>query len=141
MQHLNTLWQVVSAASTVREWAQQVKTYTFVVNPHVTFYLRAENADVCLTRWQRPMIEVTLRLQVPMGWRVETDQDDAGVYMVARRRAVVGGLSSAAFEVVVPHDAYLVLKLQDGQVRLTQIDGTVQIAPPDADQTTRIQQR
>lgn len=140
MQHLNMLWQIVNAASTVRELAQQVKTYSFVVPTLVTFYLCAENADVCLTRWTRPQIEITVRLQASFGWRIETDQDDAGVYMVAKRRAVVGGLSSAAFEVFVPHDAYLVLKLENGQVRLAQVDGTVHIAPPDPDQRTAIRQ-
>jgi hypothetical protein len=133
MQRLNTLWQLVSAASSVRDIAQQAKTWQFAVNKAMTFYLRAENASVHITRWPRPMIEVNARLQASFGWRIVTEQDEAGVYMVAKRRTVVGGLSSATFKVFVPEDVYLVLKLENGHVRLEHVNGTINIPPASAD--------
>ena len=121
---------MVSAASTVKDIAQQTKTYHFAVHSPITVYLRAEHAEVRVRRWARPQVEVTARLQASFGWRVATDQDEAGVYVVAQRRAVMGSLSSATFEVLVPHDAYLVLKLTNGRLLVEDAKGTFHIAPP-----------
>ena len=51
MHHLNTLWQLVNAASTVTELARQSQTYRFGVREPITFYLRAESAVVQVVRW------------------------------------------------------------------------------------------
>lgn len=135
MQKLNGLWQVVDAASTVREIAQQTRTYHFNVGSQpITFYLQAESARVQLTRWQQPQVEVTVKLQAAFGWRIATDQDEAGVYIAAKRRMVVGGLSSAVFEVFVPQETYLVLKLDQSSVRLNEVNGTLHIPPQQAEQ-------
>ncbi len=131
MQHLNTLWQLVNAASTVSELARQLQVYRFGVMGPITFYLRAENAVVHLARWRQPMVEVSAQLQAAFGWRIGTDQDEAGVYFVAKRRAVVGSLSRAVFRVNVPQDTYLVLKLSAGHLLLEDVNGTLNIAPPD----------
>jgi hypothetical protein len=135
MHKLNTLWQIVSAASTVRDIAQHSRSYHFAVSGPVTFYLRADHTDVHLLRWVQPRIEVTTRLQGAFGWRVAAEQDEAGVYMAARRRSVVGGLSTARFEVRVPRDTYLIFKLHAGSLSLDGIDGTLHIPPPDNDGT------
>ena len=133
MQHLNNLWQAVNVASSVTEFARQSQTFHFNVTGEVTFYLRAESAEVRITRWNEPKIEVTAQVQAAFGWRMETDQDDAGVYVVASRRPVVGTLSSALFSVLVPKNAYLILKLADGRVILNHIDGTLQVPPAAVD--------
>ena len=138
MQHLNTLWRLVNAASTVKDIVQQSKTYYFPVTGVITVYLRAENAGVTVSRWSRPQVEATVHLQVPFGWRIATEQDDAGIYIVAKRRAVVGGLSNASFDLFVPHNAYLVFKLEGGYVKLDNLNATLNIAPPDADNQLEI---
>lgn len=132
MQHLNMLWQLVNAASTVSELARQSQTYHFGVMEPITLYLRAENAVIQVSRWRQPMVEVSAQLQAAFGWRIVTDQDEAGVYFVAKRRAVVGGLSRAVFRVNIPRDTYLILKLRNGHVLLEDVDGALNIAPPDA---------
>lgn len=132
MQHLNTLWQAVNVASSVTELARQSQTFHFNVSGAVTFYLQAESAEVRITRWNEAKIEVMAQVQAAFGWRMETDQDDAGVYVVARRRPVVGTLSSAVFSVLVPQSAYLILKLTDGRVTLNRIDGTLNVPPVNA---------
>jgi hypothetical protein len=138
MQHLNTLYQLVNAASTVTELARQSQTFHFGVTMPITFYLQAENAVVQVSRWRQPMIEVSAQLQAAFGWRLVTDQDEAGVYMVAKRRAVVGGLSRAVFRVHVPHDTYLVLKVNKGHVLLEDVDGTLTIPPLDSSRQIKI---
>jgi hypothetical protein len=129
MQHLNTLWQAVNAASTVTDLARQSQTFHFNVQGSVTFYLQAEHAEVRVNRWYQPKIEVTAQLQVPFGWRLQTDQDEAGVYVVAKRRAVVGTLSSANFTLFVPHDTYLLLKIDDGSIVMEHVTGTLNLPP------------
>jgi hypothetical protein len=132
MQHLNTLWQALNVASSVTELARHTETYHFGVRGAVTLYLQAEGAEVRVFRWTEPKIEVTAQLQAKFGWRMATDQDDAGVYVVARRRPVVGSFSSALFKVLVPQSAYLILKLADGRVVLEHLDGTLHVPPLDA---------
>jgi hypothetical protein len=131
MQHLNTLWQIVNAASSIGELARQSQTFHFNVNGPITFYLQSENADVQVFRWPENKVEVNAQLQVAPGWRIATDQDDAGVYVVARRKLVVGAASSAIFSVTVPQDAYLLLKLKGGRVILEHVDGALHVPPPD----------
>lgn len=134
MEQLNSLWQMVnataSAAASVRDITQHTKQYTFVVTPApTTFYLRAENAVVHIRRWDRPLIEMTVKLQGAFGWRIATDQDDAGVYIAAKRRLLVGNLSSATFDAIMPYHVYLTLKLEPGSLFLDNLDGTLNIPP------------
>ncbi len=130
MQNLNTLWKIASAASEVAELARSSDTYRFNVEGEITFFLHTHHAEVRVTRWTEARIEVVAQLQAPFGWRVETDQDDAGVYFVARRRPVVGGLSGAVFAVSIPATTYLVLKLEQGRLLLDNLSGTVNVPPP-----------
>jgi len=140
MQHLNTLWRLLSAASTIRDITQESKTYHFAVSGPVTVYLRAEYATISVTRWTRQQVDVTVRLGAPFGWRIAADQDDAGVYLVAKRRAVLGCLSNAAFDLTVPDDAYLVLKLEHGRLILDVVDATLHVSPPDRQNRLAIRQ-
>ncbi|MFN8375791.1 MAG: hypothetical protein U0694_23325 [Anaerolineae bacterium] len=129
MRHLDTLWQVVNAASTVRDLTVTAQTYRFPVTHPITFFLQSENVSVRVTRWSQPLIEVTIRLQAAFGWRVATDQDDAGVYIVAKRRAVVGSIASGSFDISVPQDTYLTIKLENGSLQLDNLNGTLNIPP------------
>ena len=131
-KHLNTLWQVVNAASTVADFARQSQTYTFPVNGPVTVYLRAEQAEIRLVRWGQPKVDVFVQLQAAFGWRIATDQDADGVYVVAKRRMLVGSMSRATFTLTLPYDAYLILKLSESSVQMTDVNGTLHIPPKDA---------
>ncbi len=126
---LNALWRAVELAAELRELPRDRRTLVFNTQGPITFYLRAENADVRIVRWNRPRVEVSLRLEAAFGWRLMADQDEAGVYVVAHRRRMLGKLSSAAFSIIVPDDAYLALRLQDGRVALEHVTGTLEIPP------------
>lgn len=129
MQRLNTLWQVVNAASTIKELAQHKRTYQFMVKDPITFHIQTHDADVHLSRWDKRQVEMTVTLQASFGWRVATDQDEAGVYVAAKKRVVVGGLSSALFEIFVPHDTYIIVKLQDCNLKLNGVSGEYHFNP------------
>lgn len=136
--HLNKLWQAVNVATELREKTRTRRTYVFNTHGPITFYLRAEKADVRVVRWNLPKVEVSLLLEAAFGWRMVAEQDDAGVYVVAHRRRMLGNFSSAMFSVVLPNDAHLALKLDDGRVTLDHIDGLLEIPPPEGDVYPRL---
>jgi hypothetical protein len=131
-KHLNTLWQVVNAASTVADFTRQTQTFTFNVAPTITVYLQAEQAEVRLVRWVQPKVDVFVQLQAAFGWRVATDQNADGVYIVAKRRMLLGNMSKAKFTLTVPYDAYLILKLNQSSLLLSDVDGTMHVPPKSA---------
>ncbi len=129
MQHLNTLAQIVNAASTVAEIARSAQTYRYVVGTSATCYLHVKGGEVRINRIDQPLVEITSQLQAPFGWRIATEQDEAGVYFVALRRPVVGAMASAVFFVTVPLDAYLVLRLDHTRLSLDNVSGVVELPP------------
>ena len=131
-KHLNTLWQVVNAASTVADFTRQSQTYTFPVNGAVTVYLQAEQSEIRLVRWGLPKVDVFVQLQAAFGWRVATDQDADGVYVVAKRRMLVGSMSKATFTLTVPQDAYLILKLSGSSLLINDVNGELHVPPKEA---------
>lgn len=133
MENLDTLRKLATVASNVRDIAFDTKIYQFKVAQPVTFYLDAEQSAVTLARWSQPEVMVRAQLQAGFGWRVITEQDEAGVYIIAKRRALVGNLSRAQFQVRVPHDTYCIMKLQNGALLLDGINGTVDVPPLQSD--------
>lgn len=138
MQHLNTLWQVVNAASDLRDMTRKRQTYHFSTIGPVTFYMQAANAEVQIMRWNLPKIEVGVLLQASFGWRVVTDQDEAGVYVVAKRRKLIGGIANAAFQIIAPADAFLVLKLEQSRLVMEQVNGVFNIPPASESNTVAL---
>lgn len=129
-RRLNALWQALSAATSIRELAQRSKTYTFpITQSTTTFFLQTEHTAIHIRRWSRPLIEVTVKLRAPFGWRVVTDQDEAGVYIAAKRRMVVGSLSRAIFAVMLPESAFLTLNLTECLLTLDDLNGTLHLPP------------
>ena|SRR5215213_5126853 len=132
MQHLNTLSQLVSAASSVIELARSSQTYTFYVGAEVTCYVHVAGGEVRIARHNAPMVEIAAQVQVPLGWRVAAEQDAAGVYFVALRRALLGSVANASFLVTVPLEAHLVLKLEGARLALENVNGVLELSPQTA---------
>ena len=129
MQHLNTLSQIVSAASSVMELARSSQTYSFGVMSSVTCYVHVAGGEVRIARHTAPLVEIAAQLQAPFGWRIAAEQDAAGVYFVALRRALIGAMAGAVFTVTVPQDAHLVLKLEHARLSLENVDGVLELSP------------
>ncbi len=132
MQHLNTLTQLVNAASTVAEIARSSQTYVFNVGSGATCYVHVADAEVRIARHNAPQIEIAAQLQAPFGWRVAAEQDEAGVYLVALRRPLVGAMAGASFLVTVPPDAYLALRLEHARLSLEDVNGLLELPPQTA---------
>ena len=124
MQKANRLLQVMQAASSVAEIVRERQTYQFGVVGEASLYLHLQGAEVRLFRWNRPVIEITAQLQLGPGWRIAHDQDDAGVYFVARRRRWSGGLASATFSISIPDTTHVMLRLERCQVWISDLSGS-----------------
>jgi hypothetical protein len=129
MQHLNTLSQLVNAASTVAELARSAQSYHFYVGAGSSCYVHADAGEVRIARHDAPVITISSTLQAPFAWRVAAEQDEAGVYFVALRRPLVGGLAGATFAVTVPRDAHLTLKLEGARLSIENVSGTIDLPP------------
>jgi hypothetical protein len=130
MEHLDTLWKVINAAGTVRDLAQERRTYEFIVTPPVSFYLHTEHASVTIKRWHKARIDVRAMYQASLGWRVLTDQDEVGVYLVAKRRVPAGKIIRAEFNVLLPQSTHLILKLEQSALLLDNVTHTLDIPAP-----------
>jgi hypothetical protein len=127
MERLQRWQQVANAASTVAELVREKHTYRYGVRPASTLYLHTEYAEVRIHRWELASIEILAHIQAGFGWRIAHEQDDAGVYFVAKRRRLVGGLAGAAFSLTLPHDAHLILRLEHCRLWAPDICGQIDI--------------
>jgi len=130
VQHLGKLTQLVSAAATVSEIAHKSQSQRFGAAGPLTLYAHLESADVTIERRALPYLEVRAQLQAPFAWRLATEQDDAGVYVVARRRPLVGDLGGGHFRLIVRPDTYLHLRLDGCKLTLLDLHTTIEL-PPD----------
>lgn len=130
MQHISKLTQLAAAAATVSELALKAQTHRFGAPGPLTLYAHLKAADVTVERRMLPYLEIGVQLQAPFAWRVAFDQDDAGVYVVALRRSLVGELGGGSFKLIVRPDTYLHLRLDGCKLTLLDLHTSVQL-PPD----------
>lgn len=129
MQHVGKLTQLAAVAATVSEIALKAQTHRFGAPGPLTLYAHIEAADVTVERRALPYLEVSAQLQAPFVWRVAFDQDEAGVYVVALRRALVGDLGGGSFRLIVRPDTYLQLRLDGCKLTMLDLHTTVELPP------------
>lgn len=127
MQHLENLWKAVNLVGSVRDIAVESKTYQWDITPPITFFLQVDHADVTLKRHDTPMIQAEVELQTGFGWQIMTDQDEVGVYIVGKRKPVIGTIGRAKFAITVPHNIHVTLKLQHCQLTLDDFNRTLDL--------------
>lgn len=106
----------------------------FRAAPPTTIYVRASHSDVTIIRQPGQQVELQASLRAAFGWDFIAEQDEAGVYIVARRKPIVGALSRASFTLIVPEYANLAFHLTPGSVKFANIDGKFAI-PGNSDGT------
>lgn len=106
----------------------------FAVRLPVTVFVRGSHVDVRVqyqeSRHTGQFVELNANLRAFFGWEFVADQDEAGVYIVAKRKPIVGALSSASFTLIVPPEANVVLHLTPGSARLTNFEGKLTLPAP-----------
>jgi len=129
MHQLNQLLQVVNAASSVAEIVREKQIYRYGVRGVTSLYLHVEGAEVRVFRWALPTIEIATQLKLGFGWRVASEQDEFGVYFVARRRRLVGNLAGGVFSVTVPQDTHVTLRLERCSLWMSDVSTTLNLEP------------
>jgi hypothetical protein len=138
MQHLNTLTQVLNAASAVSDLARKTVHYQFAAVGKTTVYTHIDSATLKLIRTTEPQVTLEGTLQPPFAWRLAVEQDEAGIYLVALRKAAVGSIATATFALSVPASAHLILRLEHATLALHDASGTIELPAAD-DGLLRIQ--
>ncbi len=122
----------VKAFNAVRDLpgvARQRRVVAYEVTAPTTVYVRASHCRVSVQRSSERQVQIEGDLRQSFGWQWVTERDDAGVYVVLKRKPVVGALSYANLALVVPPDAYLVFHLTPGSVDLQDFNGRLSVAP------------
>ena len=106
----------MNLVNSARELAIETRRFQWKVTAPNTFFLQAEHADIRIGTTNRASISAKAELQVGIGWQLATDQDEAGVYIVARRKPVIGSIGRAKFTIALPPGIHLSLKLDHCQL-------------------------
>lgn len=120
---------VSAVTEAVPRVSQRMETQMFMVNPPVTVYVRGSHCRVSVQRHAAPKVIVRAAMQAAFGLELVGEQDEAGVYIVARRKPVMGQLSRADFSITVPGDTALVFHLTPGDVVIEDVDGMLELPP------------
>ncbi len=129
MRMLDNIWNVLRIVGAARELALETRRFNWKVAAGTTFFLQAEYADIRLEAHERPEILAKVELQAGFGWQLATDQDEAGVYMIARRKALIGSISRAKFDIKLPEQTHISLKMKNCQVCLAELDRALDLPP------------
>lgn len=110
----------------------------FKVNLPTTVYVRGSGCEVTVERGAEPdQVELVASLTAHFGLEFVTEQDIEGIYIVVKRKPVIGSAARVRFTVIVPPGANVMLHLTPGSVNLPQLDGKLTI-PAMLDQSTRL---
>ncbi len=118
---------VKSTAETAATVTTKSFTQLFEVTLPTTVYVRASQCHVTIYYKAGNEVKLTADLRAAFGWEVATEHDEAGVYVAARRKLVVGQLSTARLALTVPPEANLVFHLTPGSIRFVQLNGEITI--------------
>lgn len=118
-----------AAVSAVPKSTQQTHTQVFNVKQPVTVYVRGGNCRVAVRREDTTKVTIQASMYRAFGLELAAEQDDVGVYIVARRKPVVGKLSRTDFTIIVPFESHLVFHLTPGDIVLQDVDGMMELPP------------
>ena len=77
-------------------------------------------------------ILATVKLGAAFAWTLAQEQDEAGVYLVARRKAIIGHISRADFHITLPPGAHISLKLRHCRLCLDGFPRALELPPGEA---------
>lgn len=101
----------------------------FKVEAPVTVFVRGTKCKVTVQYHDLEQVELHVHLYNAFGLKFVTEQDEAGVYIVAKRRRFLGWISRAEFVLRVPAYANLAFNVTPGTVQLNEVTGVVHISP------------
>lgn len=129
VRRLEFALKALNAVRDLPDITRQRRIVAYEVATPTTVYVRASHCRVNVQRTSERQVQIVGDLRQSFGWQWVTERDDAGVYVVLKRKPVVGALSYANLSLTVPPDAYLVFHLTPGSVDLLEFDGRLSVAP------------
>ncbi len=112
MRNLSKLRGALDLLGSIRDLTVVSRQYQWEVQTPSSFYLEAEYAEINLARADNNHLHVSVKLRASMSWKLVTERDDAGVYIVAKRKPLIGNIGRARLHVRVPHGVHISLQLQ-----------------------------
>lgn len=129
MRLLDNAWNALKLAGAARDLAIETRRFTWETAPGATFFLEAQYADIRLVTHDRHEILAKVELQVGFGWQMATDQDEAGVYIIVRRKPLIGSISRSRFDITLPDDLHISLKLENCRLCLDDLNASLDLPP------------
>ena len=129
MQRLASIWNAVKILNSARDLAIETRRLEWNVALPNTFYLQAEHCDVSLAWHDQLKVLAKLELQAGFGWHWATDQDDAGVYIVALRKPLIGSIGRGKFAFTLPHGVHISLRLDNCQLCCHDLHTSLELPP------------
>ena len=99
----------------------------FPVSSPVTLYVRGSQCRVAINFHEYDHVEIYASLYAAFGMRLIVEQDEAGVYVIVKRRRILGLFSRSEVNLNVPHYCNLAFDLTPGAVEFQHINGTLEI--------------
>ncbi len=129
MRLLDNAWKALKLFGAARELAVETRRYRWEAAPGTTFFLQAEYADIRLVTHRRPEVLAKIELQAGFGWQLLTEQDEAGVYIIARRKQLIGSLGRSRFDITLPDDIHISFKLDQCMLCLDDLNISLDLPP------------
>ena len=129
MRHLGNFWKAAQLLNSARDLAVETQHLHWDVTTPSTLFLQAEQSDIRLAWHDQPQILAKVELRAGFGWQLTTDQDEAGVYVVAVRKAVIGSIARGKFHFSLPRGVYISLKLTQCQLCFDDLTASLDLPP------------
>ena len=129
MRLLDNTLKALKLVGAARELAIETRRFNWNVAPGTTLYLQAEYADIRLVTHDRRELLAKVELQAGFGWQLLADQDEAGVYIIVRRKPLIGSISRCSFDIALPDDLHLSLQLEYCRLCLDELTSSLELPP------------
>ena len=129
MRTLKRLQGALELLLSLRDLTTLSRNYQWEARAPSSFYLEAEYAEVNLSRCDEDQLSVALRLRSSMSWKLATEQDDAGVYVVLKRKPLIGNIGRARFSARIPRGVHISLQLQNSVLCLEEMVSALDLPP------------
>ena len=125
MRYVDKLWQALKLVGAARDLAFESRQFRWAAAEGATLYLEAEQADIRLAAHDQREVLARIELQAGFGWHLVTDKDPAGVYIVAKRKPLIGAMGRGKIDITTPADLHISLKLQDCRLCLDGLNASL----------------
>jgi len=115
-----------TAADVVPTNTPRKQVQVFNVAGPTTVYVRGSHCNIAVRRHDASQVVLEANLVRAFGIDLTATQDDDGIYIVTRRKPVVGSVARTELLLTVPPDSHLAFHLTPGDVIMQGIDGLIE---------------